>query len=59
MTSLQQLAELHRQIWAKASIIDAFFIFAQCEQQREAEALIKEENLNEGTAKRYISTSLK
>ncbi len=41
MTSLQQLAELHRQIWAKASIIDAFFIFAQCEQQREAEALIK------------------
>ncbi|HGT8949016.1 TPA: HsdR family type I site-specific deoxyribonuclease, partial [Escherichia coli] len=31
----------------KASIIDAFFTFAQREQQREAEALIKEENLNE------------
>ncbi|MCL8379891.1 HsdR family type I site-specific deoxyribonuclease [Escherichia coli] len=43
----------------KASIIDAFFIFAQREQQREAEALIKEENLNEEAAKRYIRTSLK
>ena len=30
----------------KASIIDAFFTFAQREQQREAAALIKEENLN-------------
>ncbi|EOL9454205.1 HsdR family type I site-specific deoxyribonuclease, partial [Escherichia coli] len=29
----------------KASIIEAFFTFAQREQQREAEALIKEENL--------------
>ncbi|HAW5927397.1 TPA: HsdR family type I site-specific deoxyribonuclease, partial [Escherichia coli] len=43
----------------KASIIDAFFTFAQREQQREAEALIKEENLNEDAAKRYIRTSLK
>ncbi|HHD7462675.1 TPA: HsdR family type I site-specific deoxyribonuclease [Klebsiella oxytoca] len=43
----------------KASIIDAFFIFAQREQQREADALIKEENLNEEAAKRYIRTSLK
>ncbi|EOW5858635.1 TPA: type I restriction endonuclease subunit R, partial [Escherichia coli] len=43
----------------KASIIDAFFTFAQREQQREAEALIKEENLNEEAAKRYIRTSLK
>ncbi|WP_241576391.1 HsdR family type I site-specific deoxyribonuclease [Rosenbergiella collisarenosi] len=43
----------------KASIIDAFFIFAQREQLREAEALIKEENLNEEAAKRYIRTSLK
>ncbi|HHL4339222.1 TPA: HsdR family type I site-specific deoxyribonuclease [Escherichia coli] len=43
----------------KASIIDAFFTFAQHEQQREAEALIKEENLNEEAAKRYIRTSLK
>ena len=43
----------------KASIIEAFFIFAQREQLREAEALIKEENLNEEAAKRYIRTSLK
>ncbi|HFD7450996.1 TPA: HsdR family type I site-specific deoxyribonuclease, partial [Escherichia coli] len=43
----------------KASIIEAFFTFAQREQQREAEALIKEENLNEDAAKRYIRTSLK
>ncbi|EMX8532881.1 HsdR family type I site-specific deoxyribonuclease, partial [Escherichia coli] len=43
----------------KASIIEAFFTFAKREQQREAEALIKEENLNEDAAKRYIRTSLK
>lgn len=43
----------------KASIIDAFFSYAQAEQQREAEALISSENLNADAAKRYISTSLK
>ena len=43
----------------KASIIDAFFSFAQAEQQREAEALIAAENLNVDAAKRYIATSLK
>ncbi|EMB0825706.1 type I restriction endonuclease subunit R, partial [Escherichia coli] len=43
----------------KASIIEAFFTFAQREQQHEAEALIKEENLNEEATKRYIRTSLK
>ena len=43
----------------KASIIDAFFTYAQREQQREAEALIKEENLNEEAARRSIRTSLK
>lgn len=43
----------------KASVIGAFFIFAQAEQQREAEALISSENLNKEAAKRYISTSLK
>ncbi|MEX3620108.1 type I restriction endonuclease subunit R [Paenibacillus glucanolyticus] len=43
----------------KASIIDAFFSFAQTEQKREAEELIKTENLNEEAAKRYILTSLK
>lgn len=43
----------------KASIIDAFFSFAQKEQKKEAEALIKEEELNVDAAKRYILTSLK
>ncbi|WP_137008796.1 type I restriction endonuclease subunit R [Aquitalea aquatilis] len=47
------------QIGDKASVIDAFFTFAQAEQQREAEALISDENLNAEAAKRYISTSLK
>lgn len=43
----------------KAGIIDAFFTFAQREQQSEAEELIKSENLNEEAARRYIRTSLK
>ena len=43
----------------KASVIDAFFTFAQKEQQREAEDLISAENLNAEAAKRYIATSLK
>ncbi len=43
----------------KATVIDAFFTFAQAEQQREAEALISSEHLNTEAAKRYISTSLK
>lgn len=43
----------------KASVIDAFFTFAQAEQQREAQALIAEENLNAEAARRYITTSLK
>lgn len=43
----------------KASIIDAFFTFAQAEQQREAEELISAENLNAEAAKRYITVSLK
>jgi type I restriction enzyme R subunit len=43
----------------KASIIEAFFSFAQAEQQREAEALISSENLNAEAAKRYILASLK
>lgn len=43
----------------KASIIDAFFKFAQAEQKREAEALIDAENLNVAAAKRYITLSLK
>lgn len=47
------------EIGDKATIIDAFFKFAQAEQKREAEELIKSENLNEGPAKRYIMTSLK
>ncbi|MGL4668533.1 MAG: type I restriction endonuclease subunit R, EcoR124 family, partial [Saezia sp.] len=43
----------------KASIIDAFFKFAQGELQREAKELITSENLNIEAAKRYIATSLK
>jgi type I restriction enzyme R subunit len=43
----------------KASVIDAFFTFAQAEQKREAEELINAENLNIEAAKRYITTSLK
>ena len=47
------------QIGDKASIIDAFFTFAQAEQQREADELINAEKLNTEAAKRYITTSLK
>lgn len=43
----------------KASIIDAFFAFAQTEQKREAEDLIETEKLNEVAAKRYILNALK
>lgn len=43
----------------KASIIDAFFTFAQAEQQHEANKLISDENLNAEAARRYIIASLK
>jgi type I restriction enzyme R subunit len=43
----------------KASVIEAFFTFAQAEQQREAEELIQAENLNADAARRYLATSLK
>lgn len=43
----------------KASIIDAFFNFAQAEQTREAEELIRSEGLIEDATKRYIIASLK
>ncbi len=43
----------------RASIIEAFFTYAQAEQQREAEELIIAESLNAEAAKRYISTSIK
>lgn len=43
----------------KASIIEAFFTYAQQEQQREADELIEAESLNNEAAKRYIATSLK
>ncbi|MFV0441207.1 MAG: type I restriction endonuclease subunit R [Lachnospirales bacterium] len=42
----------------KASIIEGFFTFAQQEQLKEVENLIKEEGLNEEAAKRYILNSL-
>ena len=47
------------QIGDKASVIDAFFQFAQAEQQREVQELIDEEKLNTDAAKRYITNSLK
>ena len=43
----------------KASVIEAFFTFAQAEQLREAQELIRSENLNADAAKRYIVHSLK
>ncbi len=47
------------QIGDKANVIDAFFTFAQAEQQREAQELISTEKLNAEAARRYIATSLK
>ncbi|MGM3192735.1 type I restriction endonuclease subunit R [Dickeya dadantii subsp. dieffenbachiae] len=47
------------QIGDKASIIEAFFAFAQAEQQQEAEELISTESLNAEATRRYINTSLK
>ena len=47
------------QIGDKASVIEAFFAFAQAEQRREAEELINSESLNVEEARRYITTSLK
>lgn len=51
-TDLDQLGD-------KASVIDAFFAYAQAEQQREAQELISAENLNAEAARRYIASSLK
>jgi type I restriction enzyme R subunit len=47
------------QIGEKSIVIEAFFSFAQVEQQREAEELINAESLNAEEARRYITTSLK
>lgn len=47
------------QIEDKATLMDAFYTFAQAEQQREVQELISDESLNENAAKRYISNSLK
>ncbi|WP_323717261.1 type I restriction endonuclease subunit R [Paracoccus aminovorans] len=43
----------------KASLIDAFYAFAQEEQRREADEIIKSENLNPAETKRYIEVSVK
>lgn len=43
----------------KASVIDAFFAYAQAEQKREADELISSENLDAEAAKRYITASIK
>ncbi len=51
-TNLDEMAD-------KASIIDTFFKFAQAEQAREADELIRSEGLKVEAAKHYISASLK
>jgi type I restriction enzyme R subunit len=51
-TDLDQLGD-------KASVIDAFFSFAQIEQLREAQEIIDGESLNVEAARRYMTTSLK
>ena len=43
----------------KATLIDNFYVFAQGEQRKEAEALISDEKLNTEAAKRYLTVSLK
>ncbi|NDV43074.1 type I restriction endonuclease subunit R [Flagellimonas sediminis] len=47
------------EIKEKATIIDAFFAYAQGKQKAEASELIADENLNEEEAKRYMIASLK
>lgn len=42
-----------------ASVMEAFYAFAQTEQSRELAELIMNEDLNREAAKRYIATSLK
>jgi len=51
-TDLDQLGD-------NIGVMEAFYQFAQQRQQQEAEKLIKEQNLIEEPARRYISTSLK
>jgi len=46
-------------IYDKASIIEAFFKYAQVRQKTEVSKLISDENLNDEAAKRYILSSLK
>ena len=43
----------------KASVMEAFFSYAQKEQKREADSLIEDESLNTEAAKRYLRNSLK
>jgi len=42
-----------------ASVIEAFYAYAQVVQQQEAKELIDDEGLNEEAARRYFNTSLK
>ncbi len=47
------------QIDDKAGVIDAFFSFAQEQQRKEVDELIRSEDLNSDAARRYISASIK
>ena len=49
------LEDLH----SAASVMEAFYTYAQAEQRREAGALIESEGLNADAAKRYMAASLK
>ncbi len=47
------------QIEGKEGLIEAFYQFAQKEQRREFEELVKAENLNLEAARRYVANSIK
>jgi type I restriction enzyme R subunit len=51
-TDLDQLGD-------KASVMEAFFSYAQKEQKKEADSLIEDESLDTEAAKRYMRNSLK
>ncbi len=51
-TNLDQIAD-------KASIMEAFYTFAQAEQRRELEELVDTENLDKEAARRYVKASMK
>ncbi|WP_208348669.1 type I restriction endonuclease subunit R [Pseudaestuariivita rosea] len=47
------------QVDDKSGVLEAFYSYAQAEQHKEVQELIKSENLNSDAAKRYISASIR